>query len=48
LTCSFFAAIQATVGGVKVGGSEGIFGTEMSIGVEVANGFWITVGGLVL
>jgi hypothetical protein len=48
LTCSFFAGIQATVGGVKVGGSEGLFGTSMEIGVEVANGFWITVGGLIL
>lgn len=48
LACSFFAGIQATVGGVKVGGSEGLFGSEMSIGVEVANGFWITIGGLVL
>ena len=48
LTCTFFAGIQATVGGIKVGGSEGFFGSSMSIGVEVANGFWITVGGLVL
>lgn len=48
LACSFFAGIQATVGGVKVGGSEGLFGSEMSIGVEVTNGFWITIGGLVL
>lgn len=48
LACSFFAGIQATVGGVKVGGSEGLFGSEMSMGVEVANGFWITIGGLVL
>ncbi len=48
LTCAFFAGIQATVGGIKVGGSEGIFGTSVSMGVEVTNGFWITVGGLVL
>jgi len=48
LTCGFFAAIQATVGGVKVGGSESIFGTSISMGVEVSNGFWVTVGGLVL
>ena len=48
LTCGFFAAIQATVGGIKVGGSESVFGTSMSMGVEVASGFWITVGGLVL
>jgi len=48
LTCAFFGGIQATVGGIKVGGSEGIFGSSMSIGAEVAYGFWITVGGLVL
>jgi hypothetical protein len=48
LACSFFAGIQATVGGVKVGGSEGLFGSEISMGVEVTNGFWITIGGLVL
>ena len=48
LTCAFFAGIQATVGGIKVGGSEGVFGTSVSMGVEVTNGFWITVGGLVL
>jgi len=48
LTCTFFAGIQATVGGIKVEGSEGLFGSSVSIGVEVANGFWITVGGLVL
>lgn len=48
LTCTFFAGIQATVGGIKVGGSEGLFGSSISIGVELANGFWITVGGLVL
>ncbi len=48
LGCVFFAGIQATVGGVKVGGSEGIFGTSISMGVEVANGFWISMGGLVL
>ena len=48
LTCGFFAAIQATVGGIKVGGSESVFGSSISMGVEVANGFWITVGGLVL
>lgn len=48
LACSFFAGIQATVGGVKVRGSEGLFGSEISIGLEVTNGFWITIGGLVL
>lgn len=48
LACSFFASIQATVGGVKVGGSEGLFGSEISMGVEVTSGFWITIGGLVL
>lgn len=48
LTCGFFAAIQATVGGIKVGGSESVFGSSISMGVEVANGFWVTVGGLVL
>jgi hypothetical protein len=48
LACGFFAGLQATVGGVKVGGSEGVFGSSISMGVEVANGFWITVGGLVL
>jgi hypothetical protein len=48
LTCGFFTAIQATVGGVKVGGSESVFGSSISMGVEVASGFWITVGGLVL
>lgn len=46
LTCIFFAGIQATVGGVQVGGSGG--GSSMSLGVEMANGFWVTVGGLVL
>ena len=48
LACGFFAAIQATVGGIKVGGSESVFGSSISMGVEVTNGFWITVGGLVL
>jgi len=48
LLCAFFAGLQATVGGVQVGGSENIFGSSFSIGVRVANGFWITVGGLVL
>jgi len=48
LSCAFFAGIQATVGGIKVGGSEGLFGTSLSMGVEIANGFWVTVGGLVL
>ncbi|NOH04169.1 MAG: hypothetical protein HND47_20445 [Chloroflexi bacterium] len=48
LACGFFAGIQATVGGVKVGGSESVFGSSFSMGVQVANGFWITVGGLVL
>ena len=48
LTCTFFAGIQGTVGGIKIGGSEGVLGTSFSIGVELANGFWVTVGGLVL
>jgi len=48
LTCLFFAAIQATVGGVRVGGSEGLFGTSMSLGVQVSNGFWVTLGGALL
>lgn len=48
LTCCFFAGIQATVGGLKVGGTEELLGTSVSIGVEVARGFWITVGGGIL
>jgi hypothetical protein len=48
LAGSFFAGIKATVGGVKFGGSVNILGTSMSIGIEVANGYWITIGGLVL
>lgn len=48
LTCLFFAGIQATVGGVRVGASEGLFGTSISIAVTPANGFWITVGGVLL
>lgn len=48
LTCCFFAGIQATVGGLKVGGAEELLGTSASIGVDVARGFWITVGGGIL
>lgn len=48
LTCCFFAGIQATVGGLSVGGAEELLGTSLSIGVEVARGFWITAGGGVL
>ena len=36
------------MGGIKVGGSENVFGSSVSMGVDVTNGFWITVGGLVL
>lgn len=48
LSCAFFAGVQATIGGVKVGGAEDLFGSSISLGAEVANGFWITVGGMIL
>jgi hypothetical protein len=48
LSCSFFAGMQGTVGGIKLGGSESIFGTSFTVGVGVSNGFWVTVGGLIL
>jgi hypothetical protein len=46
LVCVFFAALQATVGGIDLGGSSSVIG--FSVGVSVATGFWITVGGLIL
>ena len=48
LSCAFFAGIQATIGGIKVGGAEDFLGSSISLGAEVANGFWITVGGMIL
>lgn len=48
LACTFFAGIQGTVGGIKIGGSGGLLGESFTIGVELANGFWVTVGGLIL
>ena len=47
-TCAFFSGVQATIGGIQMGGSEEIFGTTLSLGAQVANGFWITVGGLLI
>lgn len=48
LACCFFSGIQATVGGIKIGGQEAVFGTSMSMGVDITGGFWITAGGLLL
>lgn len=47
-TCGFFALVQATVGGLQVGASEGLFGSALSMGIGVSQGFWVTTGGLVL
>jgi len=40
--------MQGTVGGLKLGGSESTFGTSFDVDVGVTNGFWVTVGGLIL
>jgi len=48
LSCTFFAGLQATVGGVQAGGRGGVLGSSVSLGVSVGGGFWVTVGGLVL
>jgi hypothetical protein len=49
--CGFFGCLQATVGSVQVsgGGSLGLLGElEMELGVTVDQGFWVTMGGLIL
>ena len=48
MSCSFFALIQGTVGGLEVGAGDSLFGSAFNLGISVAAGFWVTIGGLLL